>query len=119
MNDEVSSAMNTPPIIKSGIGDFKGDGIDDILVSNIFTNELWVWENGSDSQSRWAGTLTDGFEVEAVGDYNGDGRDDILLREYLSGWGGLRYWGDGYAGNWVDLNARIETNNNSNFNIIA
>ena len=102
-----------------GAGDFMGDGKDDILLRNVYNNELWVWEDGNASNTRWAGTLDEGFEVEAIGDYNGDCQDDILLREHITGWGGMGYWGAGYAGNWVDLNARIETNTKSPFAVIA
>ena len=103
----------------AAIGDFERDGIDDIMVLDRNTNNVWVWDNGSSSSARWRGTLGEGFEIEAVGDYNGDGKEDLLLREYLTGWGGLGYWGAGYAGNWVDLNAHIETDFNSKFTIIA
>ena len=36
-----------------------------------------------------------------------------------TGWGGMGYWGAGYAGNWVDLKARIETDLRNSFDIIA
>jgi hypothetical protein len=78
-----------------------------------------VWDDGNVNSKRWRGTMGTGFEIEGVGDYNGDGKDDLLLREYNSGWGGMGYWGAGYAGNWTDLSARIETDLNSSFAIIA
>ena len=31
----------------------------------------------------------------------------------------MGYWGAGYAGNWADLNARIETDLRNSFDIIA
>ena len=103
----------------AAVGDFDGDGIDDIMVIDTNTNNVWVWDDGNSQTKRWRGTLGAGFEIEAVGDYNGDGKDDLLLREYNTGWGGLGYWAAGYAGNWVDLNARIETDLKSSFDIIA
>jgi hypothetical protein len=68
----------------AGLGDFNGDGRDDIL-----------WRNDDGRISDWLGTLTGGFvdnaavaydavatswHVADVGDFNGDGRDDILWR---------------------------------------
>ncbi|MBQ7396745.1 MAG: C10 family peptidase [Lentisphaeria bacterium] len=100
-------------------GDFSADQIDDIVVVNKYNNEVWIWENGNSSNSRWAGTMDTGFEVESVGDFNGDGYDDILLREHVTGWGGIGYWGAGYAGNWNDLNSRIETDMESKFAVIS
>ena len=114
-------------------GDFSGDGIDDVVILNTENGELWLWENGDNTNKRWIGTLNaaeswgdvtgvgdaNGWEVAGVGDYNDDGKEDLLLRECVTGWGGLGYWGAGYAGNWVDLRARVENNENSNFAIIA
>jgi hypothetical protein len=92
------------------------------MVLDRSTNNVWVWDDGNSQTKRWRGTLGEGFEIEAVGDYNGDRKEDLLLREHNSGWGGLGYWGAGYAGNWVDFNARIETDtriSGSVFEIIA
>ena len=104
----------------AAIGDFAGDGIDDIVVMNSKTGYMYAWENGNSSKSRWVGAVDAGdWEVAAVGDYNGDGKDDLLLRELITGWGGLGYWGGANADNWVDLNARVENNKVSNFAVIA
>ena len=104
------------------IGDFQGDGLDDILFMTKNDRNIWAWDDGNSTTKRWCGTLDKNFAVETVGDYNGDNKDDLLLREQSSGWGGLGYWGAGYAGNWTDMRARIETDtriSGSKFDIIA
>ncbi|GAA4742149.1 hypothetical protein GCM10023264_04090 [Sphingomonas daechungensis] len=68
----------------AAIGDFNGDGRDDIL-----------WRNVDGRMTDWLGTATGGFtdnaanaynsvatqwHVVGAGDFNGDGRDDILWR---------------------------------------
>ena len=100
-------------------GDFAGDGTDDIVVRKLSDGGLWVWDDGKESTARWVGTPGKGFKVEAVGDYNGDGKEDLLLREYTTGWGGVGYWASADASKWNDLNARIETNLESKFSVIA
>ncbi len=93
----------------AAIGDFQGDGVDDIIIWQQSTGNMYAWENGNSSNQRWVGNLSaTNWEVAAVGDYNGDGKEDLLLRELITGWGGLGYWGGANASNWTDLDARVE-----------
>ena len=104
----------------AGIGDFSGDGVDDIAMWRASTGEIQIWENANPSHQRYAGSIAQSdWEVAAVGDYNGDGKEDLLLREKLSGWGGVGYWASADATKWSDLNARIETDMESKFTVIA
>ncbi len=106
--------------VVAAIGDFQGDGVDDIIMWQQSTGFMYAWEDGKASNQRWVGKLDPSdWEVAAVGDYNGDGKEDLLLRELNSGWGGVGYWAGGSADNWTDLNARIETDMESKFAVIA
>ena len=85
-SDNAANALNGVSLDwhVAGIGDFNGDGRDDIL-----------WRNTDGRITDWLGTSTGGFApnsgvfydrvstawtVASVGDFNGDGRDDILFR---------------------------------------
>jgi hypothetical protein len=97
-----------------GVGDFNGDGHDDIL-----------WRSDSGEIGNWLGTANGGFtrnvanvvtvstdwHVVAVGDYDGDGRADILWRNdsgALTEWLGLA--NGGFASNHASAGTYVPTN---------
>ena len=101
------------------IGDFAGDGIDDLVMFDTVSREVWIWNDGDNTQVRLAGIIDENTVIETVGDYDGNGCEDLLLREQNSGWGGLEYWGNGDSENKVSLNTGIENKKESNYAIIA
>ena len=73
----------------AGIGDFNGDGVDDVLVSNGTDLAGWQLANGQRTADLWFGSLSDGWELAGVGDFDADGTDDILLcdaNDNLAAW---------------------------------
>ena len=111
------TAIGTSDLQVVGIGDFQGDGIDDIILWNDATGEVIAWEDGDSTNVRTAGTADANFwEIAAVGDYNGDNKADLLLRETVSGQGRLAYWGAGSEVNWTDMKCQV---GNDKFAVIA
>ena len=99
----------------AGVGDFNGDGRDDIL-----------WRNDDGRIADWLGTASGGFtgngansastasadwQVAAIGDYNGDGRDDILWQS--SSTGQVTNWlgqpDGGFGGNGANASSIVDT----------
>ena len=64
-----------------GFGDFNGDGIDDVVISNGTDLAGWQVSNGQRTEDLWFGSLTDGWKFAGVGDFDADGNDDILLAD--------------------------------------
>jgi hypothetical protein len=68
----------------SGIGDFNGDGRDDILfrdANGVIFDYLGTASGGfTANTSNLYTDIADAWHVSGVGDFNGDGRDDILFR---------------------------------------
>lgn len=64
-----------------GIGDFTGDGVDDVLMSNGIDLAGWQISNGQRTGDLWFGSLADGWKFAGVGDFDADGTDDILLAD--------------------------------------
>jgi len=115
-----ANALNHVPMdwAVRGVGDFNGDGRDDIL-----------WRNSTGTVTDWLATASGGFtgndanalnqvstnwQVAGIGDFNGDGRHDIL---WHSSTGALTNWlatssggftsNDLYALNQVSTNWRV------------
>jgi FG-GAP-like repeat len=64
----------------AGVGDFYGNGTDDILWENSSAGlvDIWTIQNGQAVSTSQIGIAASGWQVAGVGDFNGDGTDDIL-----------------------------------------
>ena len=74
----------------AGVGDFDGDGKDDVLMRHADGRWYYYPMNGRRFRSNGRGTanLTRNVDwsVAGVGDFNADGRDDVLLRHADGRW---------------------------------
>ncbi len=62
-----------------GSGDFDGDGIDDVLLSDGTGVAGWQMMNGQRTENFWFGNLGANEEIAGIADLNNDGTDDILV----------------------------------------
>ena len=73
-----------------GSGDFDGDGIDDVLLSDGTGVAGWKMTNGQRVENQWFGNLGANEEISGITDLNNDGTDDILIlntaTDTYSGW---------------------------------
>jgi ELWxxDGT repeat protein len=79
-----------PAYTVAGVGDFTGDGIDDILFRNNTTGDLgYVQLKGDGTFQGWHSMSAYGvdpaYTVAGIGDFNGEGTGDILFRNNATG----------------------------------
>ena len=98
-----------------GVGDFNGDGHDDVLWRNSSgTITDWLGADQGSFVGNWTNAnlnLSTSWQVVGTGDFNGDGRSDILWRDAngtITDWLGTA--NGGFVGNFN--NAAINLGNN-------
>ena len=100
--------LPSAPLLDLNIGDFNGDGRDDILAVTATQPGAQVWTFGPDSglisQGVWSPSSR-GRDGWYVGDFDGDGADDAFT--YVQGYSGAAVWLSSggslaFAGSWLE-----------------
>ena len=82
----------TNPMSDLAVGDFDGDGIDDVFVG---TGAGWYYSSGGQSEWRFLNRMPEHASQLRFGDFDGDGRTDVIALhggEIDISWGGLSPW---------------------------
>ena len=80
------------PMNETAVGDFDGDGIDDVFVG---TGTGWYFSSGARSEWRFLSRKSETAKMLRLGDFDGDGRTDVVtLRgaEVVVSWAGISDW---------------------------
>lgn len=80
------------PTASLGVGDFDGDGIDDLFLA---TGAAWYYAPAGNAEWRFLNAQTDGIANLRFGDFDGDGRTDVFTqhgRDWLVSWAGASSW---------------------------
>lgn len=107
-NRAVPSWANQPGVVAQ-VGDFDGDGADDIAfhrpgstwlsVPVLLSNPDGSWDSVNDATSAWANA--DGATM-VVGDFDGDGVDDLAFQGRGEGWSSLPVLLSDADGTWTE-----------------
>ena len=88
-----NNAYDQPaPVNELAVGDFDGDGIDDIFTT---TGTGWFYSSGGVTEWRWLRRASDMAHALRVGDLDGDGRADVIRANgsiLEVSWGGESGW---------------------------
>jgi hypothetical protein len=84
------SALN--PTHKLGVGDFDGDGIDDLFLA---TGAAWYYSSAANAEWRFLNARTEKIDGLLFGDFDGDGHTDVFTQHGMNwdiSWGGASKW---------------------------
>jgi hypothetical protein len=81
----VVAAVADPAWHVAGVGDFDGDGRDDIAWRNLGDGRVSLWPSANIAQARALPVIALPWTIAGVGDLDGDGRDDLVWRQLNTG----------------------------------
>src|SRR5437660_9666381 len=92
----------------SAVGDFNGDGKQDLAVTNVSTNSVSILLGNGDGTFGAPATFPVGNAPTsiAVSDFNGDGKEDLAVANLGSNTAGI-YLGNGAGGFTLSVNIRV------------
>jgi hypothetical protein len=80
------------PTQRLGVGDFDGDGKDDLFLA---TGAGWFYAPGANAEWRFLSSKTETVNNLLFGDFDGDGRTDVFMQvgaNWMVSWGGRSPW---------------------------
>ena len=80
------------PTTRLGVGDFDGDGRDDLFLA---TGAAWYYAPAGNAEWRFLNAQTDGIGTLLFGDFDADGRTDVFTQRggaWLVSWAGASQW---------------------------
>jgi len=84
-----SKPAYSDPTVQLGVGDFDGDGDDDLFMA---TGASWYYSPGGQREWRYLNSAPDTIDQLLLGDFDGDGRTDVVgMRngKLFVSWGGI------------------------------
>jgi FG-GAP-like repeat len=87
-----SSPPFTDPTASLRVGDFDGDGVQDLFLA---TGTAWYFSPGGAREWRFLSAKTDTIDQLLFGDFDGDGRTDVVAihdGQFVVSWGGVSDW---------------------------
>ena len=98
--DGTSASTSGAKIV--GVGDFNGDGKNDIVLQNQAAGWAGIWGMNGSTVTSWIGLpSTSGGNIVGVGDFNSDGKNDLVLQG--AGWAGIWTMNGSSVTGWAGL----------------
>lgn len=92
-NASLNQYESANPTAKLGVGDFDGDGTDDLFMA---TGAAWYYSPHGIVEWRFINAQSEKIDALRFGDFDADGRTDVLTqhrgRDWVVSWGGASQW---------------------------